>query len=389
MTKTRHTLRGLSALALLAAAMPAAAQRAPADSGAFVARIGSDTVAVERYSRVGDRLWGQVVSRAPRTTVRSYTATLRPDGSVSHYELTVGPASGPPVARAVADFGGDSATVRVTRDTTTTNLRVATPAVTLPQLTYSFGLYEQAAAVARRTGRDSVDLAILPMGARQALPLTVRRVRADSVIMTDFEGLHRVRFDARGRLTRLDGTESTDKVLVDRLPTLDVMRIASAWTAADAGGRAMGQLSPRDTVRASVGGANLLVDYGRPSRRGRAIVGGVVPYGEVWRTGANAATQFRTDHDLVMGGATVPAGTYTLWTLPSPTGWKLIVNKETGQWGTEYHGEQDLVRVDLPSRSVSGEPVERFTIAIDPAAAGGVLRMMWDTTELALPFTVR
>jgi len=110
--------------------------------------------------------------------------------------------------------------------------------------------------------------------------------------------------------------------------------------------RPLGQLSVRDTARAGVGGAEVWVDYGRPLKRGREIFGNVVPWNAVWRTGANAATQFSTSADLVIGGAAVPAGKYTLWTLPTPSGWKLIINKQTGQWGTEYHPEQDLVRVE-------------------------------------------
>src|SRR5580704_1818688 len=104
-------------------------------------------------------------------------------------------------------------------------------------------------------------------------------------------------------------------------------------------------LSPRDTARATIGKAHVLVDYGRPSKRGRVIFGSLVPYGQVWRTGANAATTFVIDKDLTIGAQTVPAGTYTLYTLPSASNWLLIINKQTGQWGTEYDQSQDLVRI--------------------------------------------
>src|SRR5580704_8423860 len=100
-------------------------------------------------------------------------------------------------------------------------------------------------------------------------------------------------------------------------------------------------LSPRDTARATIGAAHVLVDYGRPSKRGRVIFGGLVPYGEVWRTGANAATILVTDKDLTIGHQTVPAGTYTLYTIPSASKWQLIINKEVGQWGLTYHQEFD------------------------------------------------
>ena len=118
------------------------------------------------------------------------------------------------------------------------------------------------------------------------------------------------------------------------------------------------------------------------------MFGGIVPYGEVWRTGANAATQFRTDKDLVIGGTTVPAGFYTLWTVPSTTGWKLIVNSQTGQWGTDHDPKKDLYTIDMTTTTVAS-PAERFTIAVEPAAAGGVITMTWDTTQASVPFTVK
>jgi len=114
----------------------------------------------------------------------------------------------------------------------------------------------------------------------------------------------------------------------------------------------------------------------------------VVPWGTVWRTGANAATQFRTDRDLVIGGVVVPAGTYTLFSLPAQTGWQLIVNRQTGQWGTAYDSAQDLIRVPL-TVSALGAPVEVFTIAVEPQDAGGVLSFAWDRTRAQVPFTVR
>jgi hypothetical protein len=135
-----------------------------------------------------------------------------------------------------------------------------------------------------------------------------------------------------------------------------------------------------------VDGAELWVQYGRPSTRGREIFGQVVPWDEVWRTGANAATHFHTPVDLTIGGAEVPAGTYTLWTLPARDGWKLIVNRQTGQWGTDYHADRDLVRVDLRVETLPA-PVELLTVGIEPEGTGAVLRISWDRTRVSVPIT--
>jgi len=138
--------------------------------------------------------------------------------------------------------------------------------------------------------------------------------------------------------------------------------------------------SPHETVSATVDGAKVSIEYGRPYMRGRKIVGGLVPYGRVWRTGADQSTTLTTDAPLVIGGATVPTGRVTLYTLPSPAGWKLIINKQTGQWGTEYNEAQDLARVDLTTKTLTA-PVDQFTITI----GGGQLKLAWELTELSIP----
>jgi hypothetical protein len=147
-------------------------------------------------------------------------------------------------------------------------------------------------------------------------------------------------------------------------------------------------LSPRDTTTQTIGSAHLVVDYGRPSKRRRVIFGGLVPYDALWRTGANEATHFRTDRQITIGTITVPRGTYTLWTIPARDGWTLIVNRQTGQWGTDYDKTQDVGRTPMKAAPLS-ESVEQFTIAIEPTPKGtGRLVMRWDTTEATVPIQV-
>jgi len=131
----------------------------------------------------------------------------------------------------------------------------------------------------------------------------------------------------------------------------------------------------------------LSVRYSRPSTRGRVIFGNVVPWGRVWRTGANEATVFETGADLVVGGTTIPAGKYSLWTIPAPGSWTLIVNKNTGQWGTEYDAQYDLARLTMQVEHLK-QPVEQFTIAIEPKAKEAVLQFAWERTRAAIPLSV-
>ena len=146
--------------------------------------------------------------------------------------------------------------------------------------------------------------------------------------------------------------------------------------------------SPHETVKATVAGADISIEYGRPYMRGRKIMGGLVPYGRVWRTGADAATTMTTSKPLVIGDTTVPVGKITLYTLPAEDQWKLILNKQTGQWGTEYDQSKDLARVDLTKKALTA-PVDQLTFAIEPGASGGTLKISWETTELSVPFTVK
>ena len=158
------------------------------------------------------------------------------------------------------------------------------------------------------------------------------------------------------------------------------------------------RVSPPETVNAEVDGAKLALPYSRPHTKdpktgeNRKIWGGLVPYGKVWRTGANEATTLMTDQPLAFGSATIPAGSYTLFTLPEEGGGaKLIVNKQTGRWGTKYDEKQDLVRVDLKKEATSA-PVEQFTMTVGKTAtggSGGVLKMMWENTQYSVPFTVK
>lgn len=151
------------------------------------------------------------------------------------------------------------------------------------------------------------------------------------------------------------------------------------------------------TAAPLAGPAVIRIEYGQPHARGRAVMGGaLVPMDSVWRFGANLATHLTTDVDLDIGGTTVPRGTYTLFALPSASGWKLIVNKQTGQWGTDYDARNDLARVNLQQRALA-EPLESFTVWLipnvspqgqPPEPASGMLRFAWERTELSVPWRV-
>ncbi|MFN0084518.1 MAG: DUF2911 domain-containing protein [Blastocatellia bacterium] len=144
--------------------------------------------------------------------------------------------------------------------------------------------------------------------------------------------------------------------------------------------------SPHETVEIDLNGKKVSVTYGRPYAKGRKIFGELVPFDKVWRTGADEATTLKTDADLMIGKTLVPKGEYTLWTLPTATGMKLVVNKQTGQWGTIYDEKQDFVRIDMKVAKLSA-PVEQFTLTLAREGAGGLLKLEWETTSASIAFT--
>jgi hypothetical protein len=143
--------------------------------------------------------------------------------------------------------------------------------------------------------------------------------------------------------------------------------------------------SPAETATVSLNGHPVTINYSAPSMRGRKIVGELVPYGKVWRTGANEATSLKTDVALKVGGTAVPAGSYTLYSLPDSSGWMLIINKQTGQFGTEYHQEQDLARIPMQSKKLSS-PQEKMSISFENTHGKATeLHIKWENTDEYVP----
>ncbi len=357
------------------------------DSGAFVVRLGADTLSLEQFRRTATQLRGEYVIRSPRTVHRIYTADLNPDGSIRRFELithNIGGGPGPAETKGTLEFVGDSAIITNPRGDSTVTTRVAVPRGTVPYALHVYGLAEQIGRQARATGRDSVALNAVT-SSNQTSGGYVKKRGGDTLVFTFTEGQlaglgpFTFRLDRQGRLVWLTGKGSTVQVEVERVPSVPMAAATASFAT-----RPLGQLSVRDTARATVGGAEVWVDYSRPMKRGREIFGALEPWNKVWRTGANAATQISTSADLVIGGATVPAGIYSVWTLPSPTGWKLIINKQHGQWGTQYAADSDFVRVDMKVETLA-QPVEQFTIAFDPAAAPTTITFTWDRTKVSVP----
>jgi DUF2911 family protein len=145
--------------------------------------------------------------------------------------------------------------------------------------------------------------------------------------------------------------------------------------------------SPHVRTEWTIDGANISIEYGRPHLKGRTVGKDVAPYGTIWRAGADEATTLKTDKALRFGKLSVPAGTYTLFTLPGEKEWQLVISKQTGQWGTVYTEGQDLGRVPMTEGHSTTMP-QQLTYSIDDTPQGATLRLDWGHTSVSTPFTV-
>jgi len=376
---------------------------------AYVQRLGSDTLAVEVVRRHEGGIEGELLVRSPVTRHITYSAQVDETGRVTRFETdqTTPPENpeGPKHWHAAMAMDAAAATViREVGDHVDT-LEVALDGVTIPNtgnIPLPAGIIELALAQAGAgtgessggpgagTGDGSFPFALLaPWGPTPRAAPNALTDRGAAEYALDFFGSPMiVSADADGHVAAISGAQTTMKIEVEPIARPDMAALASDFAARDANGTGIGTPSPPGTANASGGGASFEIQYSRPSVRGRTIWGGLVPYDEVWRTGANAATQFTTDRDVTIGDLEVPAGTYTLWSTYTPEGGTLIVNSQTGIWGTAYDGEYDFGRTAL-SREDLAQPVERFTISIDPNDSGGVLNLDWDTARYTVPIRVR
>ena len=379
----------------------------PVERYGFVTLLGNDTVSVERVERSPTRLVADGVDRWPFVRRRHTEFDLAADGKLRRMVMDVRTPNGRSPRergrRVTADFSRDRVTISVRDSGGVRDTSFATGgAITVPHVSMMYSTIEleiaaalrQAAANGLAPGDSVLFRQFYPdrdVGPSFTLHRGYVHLRPGGKVELRHDwlaGTGDVTVDRSGRMLTYSGQRSTYKVTVTRItkpPDIDAVgdRLAAAER-----GTGQQQLSVRDTARATIGTVTFSVDYGRPLARGRTLLGNVISYDRVWRTGANAATQLTTSAPITLAGLSLPAGTYTLWTLPHVGGVELIVNKQVGQWGTEYGRAHDLGRAPMKADSVD-EPVEKFTISIEPSGAKrGTLVMSWGTFRWRAPVVV-
>jgi len=386
--------------------LPISCTTSPTEHYGFITKLGTDTIAVESVTRQGNTVTSDEVDRFPGVRVRHTVINLNKDGSIRHLVMdihTPGEPANERERKVTVDVKDNKVHISKVDKTGTVNRDFATGGglveAHVPQMYSLYELYFAAAlkhAAAKMVTGSPVEIRQFYIDREfDRFPLGRGRVTAlgggKAEITHDWlSGTGEATIDSGYHLLSYSGARTTYKVNVSRMASpADIKDIAARFEAAETKNGIVKAMSVRDTARAQIGNAMFTVDYSRPLMRGRTLLGDVIPYDYVWRTGANAATQFTTSVSVKLAGMQVPAGTYTLWTVPHTGSVDLIVNKQTGQWGTEYNPSRNLGIARITSQATT-EPVEAFTIAIVPLdTKHGTLVMEWGYFKWTAPLEVQ
>ena len=374
-----HLTVVLSALAL--SALPLAAQQA-----SFVYRLGKDTVAIEQFTRAGSRWTGEMLQRSgAAVTLVRYEMTLGRNGRPATVAIRRLQSDGTPMPNQPTEtrltFSTDSVVREVVRPDSVERRAFAAREAMMAFPVFVYGPMELLAGM--RRGGGSVDsMSALGMAGNAGF-IGLETAGGDTTRLRGAPYPMRLVFDASGQLMAVDGAGTTNKILATReRGGLDLAAMARTM-------KPTGTLSARDVARGAFGpGGIVLIDYGRPMVRERTVWGGaLVPFDSVWRAGANDATHLFTTRTLTFGTLTVPAGSYTLWIQHTRNGTFLIVNRQTGQWGTQYDRAQDVGRIPMqvtPAR----EHVEELTYVVRSLGGNrGAIELAWEQSAVSATFT--
>lgn len=230
---------------------------------------------------------------------------------------------------------------------------------------------------------DSLVSAHLTLGTNKRLTVTRTakdKLYAGSTVM----GMVTLYLDKKGRLSYIDGIGSSWNVTGKVTGPIDLVQLANRYALQEQNNAGLGVINKPDSISSNINGTNIKIVYSRPQVRNRTIFGSVVPWNRWWRTGANAATRITIDKPLIFDGKELPAGSYSIVTIPAQNGWTLIFNSRANVWGTEYDAAYDVLRI--PMQTTAAEFTEIMTISIEPNADGGKLNVIWENVKASAAF---
>lgn len=377
-------------LALLVATVVASCKSPNTSNEAgFITLLGNDTLAVESFSKSEGYFTAKVVLRSPSISLRKYDLTFANGDfstlEVTDYDPTQGFNGAGTLVQRMTRLQDSLRVESESRDGTTVRT-VAFEKDMLPFIDMVHWPYDLAFNKAVQAPNDSINQRLWT--GRGFSTFIIAKEGSDSLtIRHPSRGVMGVDIHENGDIQLLDAGLTTRKLKVHRVNTVDINKVAASFAEADKNGKTFGELSGAPEEHFEFKGAEFDISYGSPQKRGREIFGGIVPWGQLWRTGANRATHFKTSKNLKIGDLNVPAGEYTFFTIPEPDGGTLIINKQTGQNGQSYNQDRDLGRVPMQINQQK-EVTEPFTIKIEESENGGVIKLIWDQTVFSIDFVI-
>lgn len=362
------------------------------NNAAFITKLGNDTLAVEVFEKTEHGINAKVILRSPETTFTSYYLTL--DGgngieSMAAYSHRLEDGFGTEGERSlyITSVGDSLRIERLWNGELRSSVIESEPGV-LPFIDMVHWPFEIAFNNAKSFDSDTIRQPLVS-GSRIS-DFIIAHITSDSMTLRHpTRGVMGTRVSETGDLQFLDAGLTTRKLKVFREPaySVNIDELGKRFAQNDLSGNPFGELSSAEEETFYIGDAEFVVSYGSPKKRGRDLFGAIVPWGQRWRTGANRATHFYTSKNLDFEGITVPAGEYTLFTIPDLDGGTLIINKQTGQNGQSYDEARDLGRVPM-TLSTKQDITEAFTITVEETESGGKINLIWGKTVFSTPFTL-
>jgi len=363
-----------------------AASVAAAQDATIVYRLGKDTAAIETYSRSATRLAGEFVQRTGAAVVRAQYDITIANGRPTLATVRRRQPDGSPLANQPTEyrlsFRADSAVREVAWGTDSVQRRAFAAGNAFPLLpVYAYAPMELLASWGKGR-RDSVPA--IGLGGNNVGFVGLETLGGDTLRMRGGPYAMLFRFDRDNRIQAVDGSFTTNKMIGTRSAgRADIQTVAMMM-------KPSGVLSPRMTAYAAFQQGPITVNYGSPAVRGRTVWGGqLVPFDSIWRAGANEATHFATSKRIQMGDMTLEPGLYSLWVQHTRAGTWLIVNRQVGQWGTQYNAANDIGRVAMEMSNTPSH-VEDLTYTVRPMPQGrGAIELAWGDKTATANFQLR
>jgi len=356
----------------------------------FVTLLGNDTLAVEQFTITDSTITTQVILRSPETQISTYVMEFGENDGIKNMVQTdhaplVGFADEGATRRSITRVGDSLRVDILGEDGETNSYKAPYENGLLPFIDMVHWPFEVAFQRAVATGADTVQQPML--SGNRISDFVIASIEGDSMTLRHpYRGVMGVQVNNAGGIENLDAGLTTRKLKVNRVSDTDELDMNAL---ADRFARnPVGELSGAVSAEFQFKDTNFRVDFGSPKKRGRELFGNIVPWGERWRTGANRATHFYTSSNLMFGDLEVPAGEYTLFTIPEQNGGTLIINKQTGQNGRTYDQSRDLGRIPMDI-TYKDDITEAFTITVEETESGGRLNLIWGNTIFSSDFSVK